>query len=84
MHLSSRRDNQTKQVDEFIRPRASEDCSASVLRTAKQGAKHHLERGEARKAYNFDLQLIYKKCSDFSGHFFIIYSRTTKFALMGK
>ena len=50
----TRRDNQTKRVDKFICQRASADCSASILRTAKQSAKHHLPRGEARKEYNFD------------------------------
>ena len=56
------RDNQTKRVCKLACKRASADCSASVLRKAKQSAKHHLARGEARKEYNFDFTE-YKKCS---------------------
>ena len=41
----------TKRVDKLACQRASADCSASVLRLAKQSAKHHLERGVARKEY---------------------------------
>ena len=69
--LKTRRDNQTKRVDEFIRQQASADCSASVLRTAKQSAKRHLERGEARKEYNFQLYVEYKKCSTSAGRFLL-------------
>ena len=47
-------DNQTKRVGKLACQRASADCSTSVLRTAKQSAKHHLERGAARKEYNYN------------------------------
>ena len=45
-------DTQTKRVDKLVCQQASADCSASVLRIAKQSAKHHIARGEARKEYN--------------------------------
>ena len=48
-------DNQTKWVGKLACQRASADCSTSVLRLAKQSAKHHLERGVARKEYNYDI-----------------------------
>ena len=51
-------DNQTKRVGKLACQRASADCSTSVLRLAKQSAKHHLERGVARKEYNYDFTRI--------------------------
>ena len=71
----TRRDNQTKRVDEFIRQRASADCSARVLRTAKQSAKHHLPRGEARKEYNFDF-INYKNAPIFEAFLFYLFENS--------
>ena len=62
MHRSSQRDNQTKQVDKLACQQASADCSASVLRSAKQSAKHHLEKGAARKEYNLLVLISEKLC----------------------
>ena len=42
----------TKRVGKLACQQASADCSASVLRTAKQSALHHHVGGEARKEYN--------------------------------
>ena len=40
--LLTQHDNQTKRVCKLACKRTSADCSASVLRKAKQSAKHHL------------------------------------------
>jgi len=43
--------NQTKRINEYARQRASADCSANVLRVAKQGASYRLARGKVRNEY---------------------------------